>query len=83
MNLSYQGITPYPDPAATDGRPYAEELETLLDRLADLLDKAHTQALQDPTLPDLPNKIRRGWEHVKLVIRRLEEDLAPLDPSPD
>jgi hypothetical protein len=72
-----------PSPAATDGRPYAEELETLLDQLADLLNKAHTQAQQDPTLPDLPSKIRRRWEHVKLIIRRLEEDLAPLDPSPD
>jgi hypothetical protein len=58
-----------------------DELEHLLDQLAALLDCAHLQALQDPTQPGLPDRIRREWEHVKLIVRRIEKDLSPLEPD--
>jgi hypothetical protein len=72
-------LTADSNPAATDGGLYVDELEQILDALARLLDRAHFRATQDPTRPDLPDQIRRGFEHIKLVIRRLEEHLAPLD----
>jgi hypothetical protein len=75
-------------PAATDGRPplsqpdgplLVEQIELLMDRLADLLDTAHTQALRDPRLEYLAPVIRRGFEGIKLLVRRLEQDLIPLE----
>jgi hypothetical protein len=63
--------------------PYSSEsLELVLDELAEVLEGARQQAESDHRLEHLAPVIRRGFEHVKLIIRRLEEELIPLDPAP-
>jgi hypothetical protein len=70
-----------PIPITKPSRPSydPEQLELVLDELSDILDTAYHQAKGSPHHQHLGPVITRGWEHVKLVVRRLEEDLAPLE----
>jgi hypothetical protein len=64
--------------------PYSSEsLELVLDELAHVLDGARVQVESDPQLEHLAPRIRRTFEAVKILIRRLEGELAPLDREPE
>jgi hypothetical protein len=62
--------------------PYTgEQLELVLDQLADILDQAALQAERTPDLQHLSPVIRRSFEGIKVLVRRLERDLLPLESA--